>query len=168
DRSRAILAALIGGAVGFCAPALLQIVSVLDKWIESDEIGWLAERIHKNGSPDEDLMRVLLEALARRPVPPLLYRTDVHDGSRVIVGLGSAYRDAEEQGERKDAATWLFGGRSAEVEGGTSRHGCPARDAALSTVLGVIKALLEQTQIKRENRLVISYVPAKQTTPPTR
>lgn len=160
-REHEIRIVLMGAVAGFSAPAIASIVSVLDKWIESDEIGWLAERLRQNGEAKSDFRRMLLEALARRPVPPLLYRTDRNDGARAVVGLGSVYRDAE---TRQQPEAWLFGGRNAwdeRMRGGHSPHACPAREAGLEALLGAITALLEQRNLERESRAVVSFEPVK-------
>lgn len=173
-----------GAAVGFAAPAIAAIRVVLDAWAEDSSLWTIAESVRKAEVDSRQKIKTsIIETLARRPVPTLLYRvaaantqleqTQITQHSRVFVGLGSACNDvlerdpnadhlsdAERESLREEAGSWLFGGAPSPVEeqprlGGTS-HGCPARQAALGVLSGAIAALLVQHDVRVEYQSTVS------------
>ena len=121
--------ALNGAIVGFAAPAIASVVTILDAWAANGEL-WrlaaaiLAEPIEDLTDAHQVLLAPVLAALRRKPVPSLLYRMvedparaelsawcreEVEQGSKVIVGLGAIYDDAVEHDVDRPEQ-WLFGG----------------------------------------------------------
>jgi deferrochelatase/peroxidase EfeB len=181
-KENAVALALNGAMIGFAAPAIASIVTILDAWSADGALWRLSEQV-REGRPDEYedaagiLLQPTLDALGRRPVPSLLYRfaepkavgsiaprheVRIEANDRVIVGLGAVYQDACERRPLR-AEQWLFGGDytaakgPAKVEGTPTSHGCPARDAALATFLGVFAAVLSLPNLRLERRYVVSY-----------
>jgi len=54
---------------------------------------------------------------------------------------------------------WLFGGdnRGTSAVPKDPPHGCPARDAGTDVLLGIVMAVFERKNLRRERRMVISY-----------
>jgi hypothetical protein len=156
---KAIHRALVGSIVGFAAPAIGCVVTVLSQWMESRELWPLAETWNATGREPEALKQAVLAALGWTPIPPLLYRTampgssiagqPIEAGTLVVVGLGSVAIDA---GDRE----WLFGGERTK-----NPHACPARHAALGAVTGIIAALLERRDLREERPFVLSFGPKR-------
>lgn len=154
------------GAVGFAPPAVGAITRVLDQWIETDQLWQLQRTV---GADRSALLRAICEALGKTPAPPTLYRTStrwqylgnrvrVPAGARVVVNLAAVYADAKRKNHEQPEA-WFFGGRHGGIvraEGHTP-HGCPARDAGLLVMAGIITALLDRKSLKRERRFLLSY-----------
>jgi hypothetical protein len=157
------------GAVGFAPPAVGAITRMIDQWIETEELWQLQKRVKSVGEDGQAvILPAIYAALADTPAPPTLYRTATKDtelgrarvpkGARVIVNLAAVYADARDRGKAQPEA-WFFGG----VHGGADRtngnppHGCPARNAGNLVMAGVVAALLEQKNLRRERRLVLSY-----------
>jgi deferrochelatase/peroxidase EfeB len=168
-----------GAMVGFAAPAIASIVTIVDTWSADGTLWRLSELVRSKNPPTykvamEILLSPTLEALGRKPVPSLLYRVAVNTGpialkhgfeikagETVIVGLGAVYEDAREK-SAANPEQWLFGGEYVEAtaapapEIGTS-HGCPARNAALAVFVGALSAVLSQENLRLERRFVVSY-----------
>jgi hypothetical protein len=158
---RLLPTALLGAVIGFAPPTVGAITRILDQWIEEESLWRL--RILDLDKPDA-LLQPIYDALGRTPSPPELYRTAARDvqlkeltvpkGAQVVVGLRSVYLDAKEPKE-----VWLFGGE----HGGVQRlheappHGCPARVAGAKVIAGVVSALLERKNLRRERRGVVSF-----------
>jgi hypothetical protein len=87
--------------------------------------------------------------------PPAVH---VPKGARVIVNLAATYADARRH-ELPEPDAWFFGGPhgGAERQHGNPPHGCPARRAGSLVLAGVVAAILEQKNLRRERRLVLSY-----------
>jgi Dyp-type peroxidase family len=171
--------AIRGAIVGFAAPAIGAVTVVMNRLLEDNELGRVLTSISAyRGSPSAkqltDVLREpILQALYRTPVPPLLYRTAMHDatvagtqiepGTLVIVGLGSVRRDSSQNaGGADDAWHWLFGGERREQDkssnaSGVNPHGCPARNAALAVIAAITAALLVKPGVERVRPFVISY-----------
>ncbi len=140
----------VGSAVGFAAPAIGCIVTVLMRWIQSEELWVRAEAWARDDRAGrwESLLMAIVRTLVATPVPPLLYRTaveqtrlggvDVTPGRIVVVGLGSVAMENPAQ-----SVDWLFGGART-----TNPHGCPGRHAALDVVAGAIAAVLERSNLR--------------------
>lgn len=172
-----------GAAVGFAAPAIASIRSVLDLWADSGELWAIAEGLRVQKREDAWFKRRVVAALAARPVPSLLLRKALSGatvngksvtGERIILGLGSIYADASRfhlhaDHELSSADTieppesWLFGGMPSPVGSspnvGTS-HGCPGREAALGVIAGTLAQLVRSPNLRIERKDVISFVPA--------
>lgn len=158
--------AIVGAAVGFCAPAVASILLVGLQWLRSGDLFSLGDS-YRNGNASEADKRVMiqqavLKALVRTPVPTMLYRTAVRDtrvaghpvmkGEYVVVGLGAA---AMASGGRWD---WLFGGmRKASGRDGDNPHACPARHAALAMFSGTLAAVLALRSVEPEPVLRLRY-----------
>jgi deferrochelatase/peroxidase EfeB len=160
------------GAVGFAPPAVGAITRILDQWIETDEL-WQIQKLWKSNpsSPKALLLPAIYTALANTPAPPTLYRTVVMNAkatdlgnvkvpkkARVIVNLAAVYADACRLNKPIPEA-WFFGGQhgGAERKGDNPPHGCPAREAGELVMAGIIGALLERTNLRRERRFLLSY-----------
>jgi Dyp-type peroxidase family len=181
--------ALNGAIVGFAAPAIASIVSILDAWSADGEL-WRLAAIARSANlttlaaANASLLKPVLKALQRKPVPSLLYRTarksslplpgqrrrEIEDGDTIIVGLGAVYEDAREKGIA-EPEQWLFGGNytdqsiqgpvtdPARVRNAGTSHGCPARNAALAVLVGAVSAVLSVPNLQLERRFVVSYSP---------
>jgi deferrochelatase/peroxidase EfeB len=179
--------ALNGAIVGFAAPAIASVISILDTWSNDGELWRLAEIVASSPDPtystaSSALLGPVLHALERKPVPSLLYRTarravgpiapgsnvQVEKDDPIIVGLGAIYADAR---KRNVAAPeqWLFGGEytatpirgavedPAAAQRAGTGHGCPARNAALAALVGTFSAVLGLPDLRLERRFVVSY-----------
>ena len=169
---------LLGAVVGFAAPAIAAIASVGDRWAQTGDLWRLADMAHRDDIKplQRALQAALLDALAYRPIPPLLYRTasadtslpaesgkpqEVKKGELVIVGLGAVYQDAKRRANDGQGCpeAWLFGGEHGGAEHhGPKRppHGCPAREVALKVISGALMAVLEQPDLRHERSAVLS------------
>lgn len=190
EQENAVDVALNGAMVGFAAPAIASIITILDAW-SADGTLWRLAEIVRSGQPANavgeqtaaaavsSLLTPTIEALARKPVPSLLYRTaeqaavgpiasghevTIKAGDTVIVGLGAVYEDARSlEPEPDKPEQWLFGGEytaanePAREAGTPTSHGCPARNAALAVFLGVFSAVLSQPDLRLPRRFVVSY-----------
>lgn len=163
--------ASIGAVVGFAPPAVGAIVRVLDQWIETEEL-W---NYQARGGSESVVRGHILAALGRTPSPTILYRTAVQEvnlqevsapkNAQVVVGLRSVYVDAvaTPKGARPQPEmppeAWLFGGdnRGTSNVAQNPPHGCPARAAGTDVLLGIVMAIFERKNIKRDRRMVISY-----------
>jgi hypothetical protein len=170
ERKRLSITVLLG-AVGFAPPAVGAVVRILDYWIESEKL-WQIQRVwctQRTG-----LIPAIVEALGQVPAPPTLYRTatakasplgeaepvPVSEDSLVIVNLAAVYDDAvKNYDQATDPApeSWFFGGPHGGAVGGAPQHGCPGRNAGLLAIQQIIAALLEQKNLRRERRLLLSY-----------
>jgi Dyp-type peroxidase family len=166
--------ALVGGAQGFLATTYGSFLKVTDQWLETSKFSRLQQQLKngphwdalRSGKPclqdieDSQLIPEVLTAMQRQPVPDILHRTavramkqkwrlvDIDAGETVVVSLGSASVDPT--GE----IDFLFGGRY-----GGPLHACPGKKAALGTILGMIVALLDRKDLKRERRFALSMAP---------
>jgi hypothetical protein len=153
------------GAVGFAPPAIGAVTRILDHWIESGQLWQLQRAV----AADPKVLRpAILEALSKVPAPPTLYRTatqrttlgevSVPEGARVIVNLAAVYAHAVERRDDSPEA-WFFGGKhgGASADVGTTRHGCPGRSAGVIVIEEIVRALLQQKNLRRERRMLISY-----------
>jgi|GEM_PF-2807992 len=163
--------ALDGAMIGFAAPAIATIVSVSDTWLASGDF-WRLSAIMNQASgfaaAQKTLLPELLSALAKRPVPSLLYRyapegavlagnITIPPGVPVILGLSALYTSAVAKEERTPEA-WLFGGsHRSENIGNKTQHGCPARNVALAVTMGALAAVMARNKVEIERRFVISY-----------
>ena len=152
------------GAVGFAPPAVGAVTRILDYWIESEQL-WHLQRVIR--AQPSALRPAIVEALGKVPAPPTLYRTALNErqlggtrvpaGARVIIHLAAVYADAVRQHDLQPEA-WFFGGpRSASPKPGVPRHGCPGREPGLIAIEEIIRALLEQKDLRRERRFHVSY-----------
>ena len=166
--------ALMGAIVGFAPPAIKATITALVQWMDSGEL-WQFKGMSFETDREKsfaDLGKALLKALINAPVPPVLYRTAMSDvqlggeqidaGSFVIVGTHSACMSALDQKD-PNAYKWMFGGDFRRVQdapkgtSATTAHGCPGRFAALDAMLGIIAAILELEDLRREGPLALSY-----------
>lgn len=152
--------AMIGAIVGFAAPAVATILSVIDLWANSGELARIA-LVYSELEPSAGrrwLMAALTDAMVRAPVPPILYRTamsgsslggvTVDSGRCVILGLHSVCEHAAELGE-PEPWQWIFGGpHGGSADRERPLHGCPARPAALDVILGALAALFEAKDLQ--------------------
>ena len=183
-----LASAWTGSVNGFVVPTSASFVSVMSQWIESRDL-WRWQRWFFDPSADEGDVRArmrqgtmsrtdvndnplamaMLRSMATLPVPDLLHRTaltttslpssngrvTVEAGAHVVISLSSA---ATERGDW----TLLFGGdRKAAA---SPVHACPGQDMALGVLLGMLSGVLEQTNLRRKGKLVLSFDPA--TAPP--
>lgn len=163
---RLVRSAMIGAMVGFAPPAVAHAATILGRWLESGEL----ERHSRKSRPAR--FQAVIRAMTEVPVPPTIYRK-IKPGARLegrellplahsfdtefaIVGTQSVTLDA---GRQRLAAgvtdnpvewQWLFAGDKSNTSAtGTAKdaipsaHGCPARDAAVAAVLGIIDAVSE-------------------------
>lgn len=171
NQERHIREAVIGAVVGFAPPAYGSVLRTIDQWIENGQF-WAIQQLARRADHaeyDAELRRILVEGIRRTPIAPILYRTakravalgdtNIPAGARVIVSVSSAFTDARAFGY--DAPdVWLFGGKHGAqepLETHAPPHGCPAREAGMQVMLGVLRALCAQTNIRRERRGVLSY-----------
>jgi hypothetical protein len=154
---RQVATALIGAIVGFAAPAVSNIVSVLSRGLMNGEL----ERVSGSGGMDEQQAHALVQAaMLQAPMPPVLYRTvqsGPQKGRKIVIGLQSACASAP-AGE--DPLQWIFGGQRAPASKSTV-HGCPARHQGMSAIVGVVAAVLACPNLKAEGPFEFSFaVPA--------
>jgi hypothetical protein len=148
-----IRAAVIGAIVGFAPPAVANIVSIVRRWLLGGELRRLAR------VPRESLFGAVTQAMQQAPVPPTLYRS-VQKGARlghgtlspdiryVVIGTQSVTRDARGRDEPLPWQ-WLFGGARDGMAGNSRAvHGCPARNAAVEVMVGVVEALLDYPDLR--------------------
>ncbi len=146
---------LVGAVHGFVGPTGGSLFSVLDQWLENEDL-WrhqqaLLARSYED-APTSAFVRAkavlgdaVVRTMQRNPFPYVLHRMPVRNtticnvevpaGARVVLGLVSA---AQEQPGKTEV---LFGGIY-----GTNRapvHACPGHEMALGTILGILSALLE-------------------------
>ena len=139
--------AIIGANIGFVPPAVAMIAGVLSRWLENGDLEHLEPHLGK-----AELRPVLIRELKSDPTFSTMYRTatdhvqnreqhpPIKDGTFVIVGMQSAYEDAELAGEAQPEY-WLFGG-----EFGGARHGCPMADYALDVIAGAVMGVVDHLQ----------------------
>ncbi|HEY2732557.1 MAG TPA: hypothetical protein VGI70_01160, partial [Polyangiales bacterium] len=166
--------AAIGAIVGFAPPAIGCIVSVLSQWLSSGELAsW--RFLLQDASDDvrrQQLLKPVMEALVRGPVPPILYRTCVEPfaggaaGDFVVVGLSSVVADARARGVA-EPWPWLFGGpHGGFIDRDQPVHGCPGRSAAFEALVGVIAGVLDCHAIRADGPYAFGFQP--ETDPPKR
>jgi hypothetical protein len=173
-------AAVVGAINGFAVPTSSSLLSILDTWIETLEIGrlrqWYAslpleqvgelQKVFSLTDFRKPLADALLRAFVERPVPDLLHRTavghgqlgdvPVKPGDRVVISLASAALAAQEQGQA-DFWTILFGGDRSPEAGTGPLHACPGQSMAFGTLFGIITALLSQETLRRKGKLTLTY-----------
>ena len=124
------------------------------------------------------LVQRIFKALMILPVPPWLHRTalertqlggvPIEPGDRIVVNLSSAALDGYAQTLRAEGAhaladpLLLFGGAYSTYDKGsgpdeTPRHACPAQEAAIGVLLGMMVGVLERKSIRAEGPLVLSF-----------
>ncbi|MDB4988733.1 MAG: hypothetical protein JWN04_3911 [Myxococcaceae bacterium] len=145
--------ALIGSLVGFAAPAVGNIVSVLARWLASGEL----ERLARAGRAmtEGEVRRLVSESMMQAPQPPVLYRTLVtgpNAGKKVVIALASACASAPDD---HDPLQWIFGGHHEAAEDRSS-HGCPARSQGMSAIAGVVASVLACHTLRSEGAFVFS------------
>lgn len=148
----AIRVARMGAIVGFAPPTIANLLSVIMRWRDSGELARQATLAAGRTDPyvkRQAIEQPLLEGLRDAPVPPTLYRTvvtpwrDAKPGELVVVGLQSAWIDAELRGYA-EPWQWMFGGAHAAGGGAAgTRHGCPGRYPVLAAMCGIVAALLD-------------------------
>ena len=161
--------AMIGAIVGFAAPAVATILSVVDRWANSGELARMA-LFYSELEPSAQRRwpaTALTDSMIRTPVPPILYRlamtgasvggVPIDPGQWVILGLHSACEHARERGD-PEPWQWIFGGpHGGSADREKPLHGCPARPAALDVILGTLAALFEAKDLQTaESSLVLS------------
>lgn len=166
DPEKFKIMAKLGAVVGFAPPAVGAIIRVLDQWIENERL-W---QLQAHDRTDVDALRcALFDALGKTPSPPTLYRVatplakslgkagPIPAGALVVVHLGAAFESSK--GPQGSSPAILFGGEhgGAGKRDGHPPHGCPAREAGTDILLGVVQAVLERTNLRRERRGVLSY-----------
>ncbi|HET8931910.1 MAG TPA: hypothetical protein VFN67_00650 [Polyangiales bacterium] len=148
----AIRVARMGAIVGFAPPTIANLLSVIMRWRASGELARQATLASQRTDPyvkRQAIEQPLLDGLRDAPVPPTLYRTvvtpwgDAKPGELVVVGLQSAWIDAELRGY-SEPWQWMFGGAHAAGGGAHgTRHGCPGRYPVLAAMCGIMAALLD-------------------------
>jgi hypothetical protein len=163
---RLVRSALVGAMVGFAPPAVAHVATILSRWLESGE---LERHSRKNR---EARLHAVIRAMTEVPVPPTVYRK-IKAGARlegrellplahsfdtefVVVGTQSVTLDARRerlaagQLSNPDEWQWLFAGdklntsaTGAADDATPSVHGCPARNAAVAAVLGIVDVMSE-------------------------
>jgi deferrochelatase/peroxidase EfeB len=166
-----ILLAVSGAVVGFAPAGGGSLLRILLQWLDNGEL-WTVQRLVEEAGgkkPDPRLLRLIGEAIRRGAAAPNLYRwterevrlgdVTIPKGSYVIVGLGSAHTDARELG-RTTPHAWMFGGFGGSDLREHKRetvHGCPAQHAGLLVLAGVVTALCQRKNLRREFHGVVSY-----------
>jgi Dyp-type peroxidase family protein len=148
-----IRSAVIGAIVGFAPPAVANIVGIVRRWLLGGELQRLV-RVSR-----DSLVLAVVEAMQQAPVPPTLYRS-VQKGARlaerelsagidhVVIGTQSVCLDARERAEQLPWQ-WMFGGaRQGTLGDSHAVHGCPARNAAVEVMVGVVEALLDYPDLE--------------------
>jgi Dyp-type peroxidase family len=164
---------LIGLMNGFVSPTTVTFLNVMSLWMESGDL-WRVRQWARDGTPvaicanEGRVFRAMVEAMAQNPVPNLLPRTpvrkagvcprgatealpapiDVPAGTPVVVSLASAAADGA------PADSVLFGGAPAPQP--RPIHSCPGKEMALGVMLGLITAIVEEPDLRREGTLVLS------------
>ncbi len=151
-----IQSTMVGSSVGFAAPAVASVVTVMRQWIRTGTLAAVAEA-WRAGKDLDALEKAVVGALMRTPVPTLLYRTAmpgasvsgqaIQPGTLTIVGLGSAaFADPPQ------SVDWLFGGPRE-----TNPHGCPGRGAAMGVIVGIVASLLDQDDLRQDRGLIVRF-----------
>lgn len=150
---------IIGVMTGFLPPTDASLRWTLYDWLEERTL-WRHQHsfLAAEGSPYErardTLMEPLIRAMQKRPQPDMLWRTAVRDhalgglrvqeGDRLFVSITSA--TAEDMAAGIASAYPVFGGDRRDDP--HPLHACPAYQAAMGTMLGMIAALLEKGRIE--------------------
>ncbi|HVZ37167.1 MAG TPA: hypothetical protein VG963_32315, partial [Polyangiaceae bacterium] len=167
----AVRQGLIGAVDGFVAATYGSFVSVVDRWIEEGTLTTMQRQygplLREDPSRLVDgpsrFVDEIHATMKRRPVPPTIYRTalaatslgdvQVQRGDLVVVYLGSAahlQRDDE----------LLFGGKYQTIKGAHDPvHACPGRELAIGVLCGLFAAIFERANLRREDRLILSFHP---------
>jgi hypothetical protein len=162
DRSDDDLVArtLVGSLMGFLPTADGNLRGTLNEWLR-DGTFWRLRQALGTATPvsHADALRAigpaLKETMQLRPMPELVWRTaakghtigavSVQPGERIVVAIVSATQRRLEQ--RSADISAVFGGvrKKAADPWGPSRptHACPAMDAAMAVLLGVLAGLLQ-------------------------
>lgn len=151
-----------GIMLGFPPTVMGNLLGVLARWV-TDRTLWDHQiRLHDGVGPDGQhaytranivLRRPLIDAMMRRPVPDMVWRTarsdhvlggvEIHEGDRLVVGICSATM-ADAAAGVPDVATVFGGSRAPAADGQASpMHACPGYGMAMGVMLGVIAALLD-------------------------
>ena len=162
DRSDDDLVArtLVGALMGFLPTADGNLRGTLNEWLR-DGTFWRLRQALGTATPlsHADALRAigpaLRDALQLRPTPELVWRTaaqghtlggvPVQAGERIVLAIVSATQRRLEQ--RSADISAMFGGvrkRAADPWApGRPTHACPAMDAAMGVLLGVLAGLLQ-------------------------
>jgi Dyp-type peroxidase family len=170
---------LIGLMNGFVSPTTVTFINVMSHWIEGGDL-WRVRQWVQDCLPVETcgdkicadgghVFRAMVGAMARNPVPNLLPRTrakktdvcphgakdalstpiDSAADTRVVVSLASAAADGA------PAESVLFGGAGPGQR--QPVHSCPGKEMALGVLLGLITAIAEKPDLRREGPLLLSF-----------
>jgi len=172
DRNQLARDVVVGSSVGFSAPALASVVTVLAAWFANGQLWSRAEEWLQESSAERAWSRLfgnVLETLGLAPVPSLLYRTampgarigetSIEAGRVVVVGLGAAALDPDQELDSLSdfgATDWLFGGPRS-----VNPHACPARRSAVGVVAGTVSAVLERDNPQLGPGLTLCYGPRR-------
>lgn len=175
-----------GASMGFIAPTMGSLLSVLRNWIHSGDLwryqGALRACVTTGSTPplgatEGALLDALIRAMQEDPHPGCLHRraardqaiggVDLKEGEEVILGMVSgAHEQLHAAGtvSRQARLDSVFGGPLESPEGGPyATHACPGRDMALGTMLGLCAALLLYPGTLRSNgglQLSLNEAPA--------
>ena len=148
-----------GACFGFAGPVSGSFRSVLYDWIKEEKLWRLHHRYHarldaKDGNPFDAATHVLrpaiLDSMAKRPVPDILYRTistGKDDGTICAFSLRSAIADDG------DPEMFLFGGDYIADPDAGPLHKCPGKAMAMQVLAGSFAALFAYHKIRPEGPL---------------
>ena len=151
-----------GIMLGFPPTVYGNLRSVLARWVAERTLWDLQARLHDSGATpganaylraNASLRKALVDAMMRRPVPEMVWRTarsdhrlgqvDVREGDRLVVGICSASQ-ADVLAGVADVGTVFGGYRTPSASGEPApMHGCPGYGMAMGVMLGLIATLLD-------------------------
>lgn len=154
---RELQASTVAGVMlGFPPTVLGNLVTVLIRWIDSGDLWELQQDLPASADfhdVSEVLRSVFLSTMSEKPVPYVIFRTAMSDGSsglaaarkgdRVVLGLGSAVAADKDP----ESLMLMFGGQRQEPN--ETVHACPGYGLAMGVMLGSIAALLKAGTLAR-------------------
>lgn len=164
DGSDDMVAHTVTGIIlGFPPTVYGNLLSVFTQWIGDRSLWDLQVRLRDGPCAEGNryvranacLRKPLVEAMMRKPVPDMVWRTarcdhrlgdvDIHEGDRIIVGICSGSQ-ADLQAGQHDIFT-VFGGSRTPTPAGSGQpapmHACPGYGMSMGVILGVFSALLD-------------------------
>lgn len=149
---------IIGVMMGMLPTISYNLVTTITTWKEGEVFATLKEELRRHGGSDpfvranDVLMKPLMEAMQGDPMPPAVWRTavrehalgtnrpvTVHRGDKIHVNIDCATKEDLDAGVTDVFP--VFGGDRRATPHPT--HACPAYEAAIGIMLGVIFGMME-------------------------
>ena len=125
---------------------------------------WYLGRLGNAIADGSELALGVIDTLKVFPVPPWLHRTamsatklggvDIAEGDKIAVHLGSSALD-------QPGPDMLFGGKcryDVSPQQAAPLHACPGRELALGVLMGMLTAVLQEHDLRRdEGTLMLSF-----------